>query len=119
MNIPVEVRITQVLGPLFGERVFPDVAPSGASLPRATYQQVGGRSLVFLEGGAVKTRNYRIQVNVWAKTRAEASPLMRAAGDALKVADLRAVPQGEPVATYDTEVKLYGAMQDFMITWDD
>jgi len=119
MNLPVEVRITQVLGPLLGARVYPDVAPEGAALPRATYQQVGGQSIVPLEGGVVTTRHYRMQINVWAQTRAEASTLMRAAGDALKAADLMAVPQGEPVATYDPEVKLRGSMQDFMITWAD
>ena len=113
----VESDIFAVLGALASNRVYPDVAPTGVVKPYFTYQQVGGPAINFLNGIPDK-RSGRFQVNVWATTRAQAMTLIRQAEDALRLsAALNASTQGGAVALYEDDTKLYGARQDFGITF--
>lgn len=98
-------------------RCYPDAAPQGAELPYATYQQVGGRTIRFLRDAPTK-RNARMQVNVWATTREEASTLMRAIESALVVDPWQAEVLGALVAQYEPVQRLYGAQQDFSVWWE-
>ena len=97
-------------------RVFPDVAPSGTTLPYVTWQGIGGESVGFVDNTAADKRNTRLQINVWAKTRPEATSIARQIEDVLCATSLFvATPLGEAVSDYDSETKTYGAMQDFSI----
>lgn len=98
-------------------RVYADVAPEGAIKPFITFQQVGGQPLNFLNGIPDK-RSGRFQINVWAATRVQAMALIRQAEDILRLSTvLRATTQGGAVAIYEEDTKLYGARQDFAITF--
>ncbi|RYE43987.1 MAG: DUF3168 domain-containing protein [Hyphomicrobiales bacterium] len=98
-------------------RVFPDVAPGDVGKPYFTYQQVGGPGLNFLNGIPDK-RQGRFQVNVWSSTRTQAMSLIRQAEDALRLSSaLNATTQGGAVAVYEDDTELYGARQDFAITF--
>ncbi|MCO5412851.1 DUF3168 domain-containing protein [Ralstonia mojiangensis] len=111
----VEAEIWRAVAPIVSDRVFPDEAPADTVLPYVTYSQIGGRAFTFLAGLPDK-RNGRFQFNVWAKTRDEASTLMRAIADTLELDDvLQATPLGELAATLEPETKLRGATQDFSI----
>lgn len=45
----VEADLTILLQGLVGRRMFPDVAPESTEAPYIVFQQVGGRSIAFLE----------------------------------------------------------------------
>lgn len=97
-------------------RVHPDVAPAAPTLPFLTWQELGGVPVRFLDNTAADKRNTYTQVSVYSATRAEALALIRAAEDAMCASLLFAVsPMGEPIATYEDDTKLYGAIQRFSI----
>lgn len=113
----VESDIFAVLCALVANRVYPDVAPEGVAKPYFTYQQVGGPPINFLNGIPDK-RSGRFQINVWSATRSQAMTLIRQAEDALRLSSaLNASTQGGAVALYEEDTKLYGARQDFGITF--
>lgn len=97
-------------------RTFPDVAPSGTVAPFIAWQGLGGESLRFVDNTAPDKRNTYMQVGAYSTTRAEALALIRAAETALcGSATFVATPQGEPMATYEDDTTLYGAIQRFSI----
>lgn len=108
----IEPQLVTALGSLVGGRVFPDVAPAGTLLPYATYQQIGGIAVNFLEGTGSKS-GVRMQINIWSKTRPEAMTLIRQAEALLVSTPLFAKLEGGAQARYDEETTLRGAMQDF------
>jgi hypothetical protein len=109
-----ESHIDGLLAALLPGGVFPDVAPQGTPVPYITYQAVGGDPINFLTGEAPDKANTRMQVNVWAATRLEASQL-----GAQVEAAVRAAAHLQPeiltgrVATYDEQTDYRGTMQDF------
>jgi hypothetical protein len=112
----VESDLFDALSPLVDGRVFPLRAEPDCEVPYITYQQVGGRSVAFLESGIPSRRNGRFQINVWSDDFQEAATLMRAVHDALvPSATLRATALGEPIARIEDEVALFGAEADFSI----
>lgn len=116
----VESNITAALTPLVAAgSVYPDLAPVGAPRPYITYQQVGGQSVDFLERAMPSKKNGRYQVNVWADTRAVAAALILQVEAAIVLATaFQASAQGAPISTFESDTKLYGAMQDFSV-WSD
>jgi hypothetical protein len=114
-----ESIIFDTLRGLVGDRVFPDVGPEGVARPYITFQQVGGASINFIDAAIPSKRNGRFQLNVWADTRLQAATLARQVEDALRgVTALQTTVLGSPVADYEEDTKLYGAMQDFSL-WTD
>lgn len=111
----VETNLHSALTGLVAGRVYPDVAPFNAALPRVTYQQVGGEPRNYISG-VPQNRNGRFQINAWASTRIAAATLIRQIEDAVRLSTtLNAVTIGGAVAIYETDTKLYGAMQDYSI----
>jgi len=97
-------------------RVYPDIAPLGATRPYIIYQQVGGDAVSFLASATVGKRNARMQVECYADTRITAAALARSVEDALVVSTtIRAIPQGAMVATLENDLTppLYGTRQMF------
>ena len=97
-----EAAIVPLLTGLVSGRVYPDVAPSGAGLPRIVYQQVGGQALNYTEGTLPADENARMQIVCWAATRAAAIALMKQAeagdGDAIKLLVQIGVPRTKAVS---------------------
>jgi hypothetical protein len=115
----VEADLFSALKGLVSNRVYPDVAPSGAVAPYITYQSVGGAGVNFLESAVPSKENGRFQINCWADTRAAASALSKLARNALVTSDvLRATAMGGPISNYDEDTLLYGTMRDFSIWFD-
>ena len=113
----VEADIFTALSPLVGARVYPDEAPEGVARPYITYQQVGGRSFVYVEGTLPDIKNGRIQFNVWADTRLAANALaLQVESALLAIPSLQVEPLGAHVNTRESAVDSYGTMQDFSIT---
>lgn len=100
-------------------RTFPDFAPTNTTRPYVTYQQIGGEAINFVDRLVPSKRNARVQVNVWANSRADAVTTMQAIEDAIRMST---VFQGEPEsamsADFDADFPVYSAMQDFNI-WAD
>ena len=98
------------------QRVFPDVAPSGTTLPYVTWQGIGGESPSFLDNTAGDKRNTLMQVNVWSSTRLQALQLIRDIEDAMRASGAFVCrPMGEPLSTYEPDVPVYGTLQRFSI----
>lgn len=100
-------------------RVYPGVAPNGAAMPYATYQLIGGESLVFLDNTPGDKRNSLVQINVWSTRFIEAISMIRQIEDALRAAPAFTVrSQGEPMALppeQDPAQTRYGVLQRFSI----
>jgi hypothetical protein len=113
----VEQDLKELLNPLAASRVFPDLAPAAAALPRITYQQIGGESISFLERTTLPSKkNGRFQINAWAETRIEAAALaLQIENTMLLTGVFQTEAQGSPVAVYEPDTKLYGTRQDFSI----
>jgi hypothetical protein len=117
--VTVEADLYATLKGLVGNRMYPDVAPSGAVTPFIVYQQIGGRSTQFLERGLPSKKNGRFQVAVWSATRSEAASIGLAIENAMLLATVFQVEAiGSPTADYDQETLLRGSRQDFGI-WSD
>lgn len=116
----VEGDIFSALTGLVSGHVYPDVAPQAVTtLPRITYQQVGGDAVNFLEPTIPSKKNQRFQVNGWAVNRLAAATLGRQIEDTLRVVPgLQVTVLGAPVAVYEVETGLYGTHQDFS-TWSN
>ena len=95
-------------------RIFPDIAPQGTPRPYITYQSVGGRPTATLDGPD-ETRNCRMQINVWADKRKDASATMERVIGALCGDAIAAFPLGEPASVFEEDTKLRGSTLDFSI----
>ena len=115
----LEADLYALLSPLVAGRVYPDVGPNNAQPPYITFQQIGGQTLNYLGREIPTLRNARVQINVWAATRAQAMQTGRQAEDAMRTATaFQAAPLGAALARKDADDPLYGAQQDFSI-WSD
>lgn len=111
----LESQITAALEPLAPGRVFPDVAPD-AALPYITYHQVGGEVINYTDGAIPDRSNARVQINVWAATRAAASQLGAQVEAAIRaVRELQPTVLSARVAMYDDESRAKGTRQDFSL----
>lgn len=113
----IESDFVTAVGASCGGRVFPDFAPHDTARPYVTYQQVGGQTVSFLEGGASVKRNARLQVNVWHDTRIGANNLMRQIEDLLQASPFYGDPIGALIARADETGTSRGAQQDFSLWW--
>ena len=113
----MEKALVKALATLFGDRVFPDVAPMDTEKPFCIYQQVGGTVVNYLEAVPADKKNARMQITVWADTREEAMNLIRAVEDILVQKPFCATPVLGAQSTWDDDTGMRGAMQDFLI-WD-
>lgn len=113
----IEKLITDLLSPL--AEVYPDAVAEDATFPCISYQQIGGRAGWYMEGAMPSHKHARIQINVWAKTRVEASTLAREIEGAICTSALIAEPYGAATATHEPLVGLYGTRQDFGIWFPD
>lgn len=95
-------------------RVYPDVGPAGAARPYITYQAAGGQSANTLND-VVVPQNSRMQINVWADNRLEASGLMQSVMTILTNDAYKGVSIGAPVSVFERDTKLYGSRMDFSI----
>ncbi len=113
----VESTLFAAVSPLVGARMFPDVAPEGTARPYITYQQVGGRVFLYVEGTLPDAKNGRIQFDVWADTRIAANALaLQVEGVLVAIPTLQVEPLSAYVCTHEKDTGLYGTMQDFSIT---
>jgi len=111
-----EEHIYQVLKDLSGGRVFPDVAEQGTTRPYITFQAVGGAPINYLSGDRPDKQPVRMQVNVWADRRNEASEVGMLVEDAMRSAIVLQVEVlTVRTATYDEQTNYRGTMQDFQI----
>ena len=100
-------------------RTFPDVAPFATTRPYVTYQQIGGDPVNFVDRVVPNKRNARVQINVWADTRASAVATMQAIEDAVRMSVLfQGEPESAMTSDYDHDNLVFGSMQDFTI-WSD
>jgi len=115
----IEPALVTLLSPLVSGRVYPDVAPTNAALPRIVYQQVGGEAYAYVEKRRPSNYNGRYQIVVWAETRESAATIALQAEQVLiEATTLSAVPLGAMSAIHEADTGLRGARQDFSITAD-
>lgn len=117
MNL--EATVYGLLQGLVGGRVSPDVTPDDPTFPLIVYQQVGGEAYEYLERKLPDHEHTRMQVSVWALTRDEVGPIIRAVRKAIieQNAFSSARAYGSPVWLYEEALGLYGARQDFGLWW--
>lgn len=113
-----EAAIVPLLTGLVSGRIYPDVAPSGALLPRIVYQQVGGKTINYTEGSLPDKENARMQIVCWAASRLSAINLAKQVEAAILAApgmQSEAIGARASIAETDVEPFLYGSRQDFSI----
>jgi hypothetical protein len=99
------------------DTVWRGVAPAKQTAPFVTWQEVGGRTLRYVDNTAADKRNTLVQINAWASSSSAAATLIRAIEDALAATtSFVAEVQGEALATYEEDTKLFGAIQRYSIT---
>jgi hypothetical protein len=97
-------------------RTFPDFAPTTTARPYVTYQQIGGEAINFVDRLVPSKRNARMQVNVWADTRASAVTTMQAIEDAIRMSVLfQGEPESAMASDFDADFPVYSSSQDFTI----
>ncbi|MBD9583589.1 DUF3168 domain-containing protein [Delftia sp. DLF01] len=106
-------RIVQLLGPLVGGRIYPDLAPDHAGKPYITYEQTGGRARQYLEKRLPDHRHARIQINVWDDRRTQATAIALQVEKVLIESELVSEALGAFSSVYDQATKLRGTRQDF------
>lgn len=112
MNI--ETQIYAALQALVGGRCFPDVAPEGTARPYITFLDVGGQPISFIDDALPNREFARVQVNVWADTRIQASDLGRTVENTLRaLVSLQPDVLTGRAATFDETTQYRGTMQDF------
>jgi len=111
----LEEALVQAIGPLVGERVYPDVTPAGVQFPCVTYQQVGGDSKWYADQKVADKQPARIQINVHSQRRLEANQLARQIERSIATSFSESQSYGGFIALYDDGPKLYGTRQDFGI----
>lgn len=117
----VETQIYTALKNLVSNRVYRDIAPPEVTtLPRITFQQVGGDAINFLSGDRPSKKWARVQVNVWGSRRDDVMALARQVEDTLRgTVALGTTVMGAPIAVYENDTRLYGSHQDFSFSYDD
>ena len=111
-----EAALVPLLTGLVAGRIYPDVAPSGAGLPRIVYQQVGGQAINYTEGTLPNREHARMQIVCWATTRLAAINLMKQAEAAILAAPgFQAEAIGARISGYEQDANLFSSMQDFSI----
>jgi len=114
----VETTLYTALKGLVSNRVYRDIAPADVgTLPRITFQQVGGEAINFLSGEKPSKKWARIQINCWDDRRDDVMALSRLVEDTLRAITIR--PMAAAIAIYEQETKLYGSIQDFAVAYDD
>lgn len=112
----IETMLNATLAPLVADEVYPDVGGDEAKLPYITYSTVGGQPVNFVDGALPDRRNARVQINVWAETRLEASALAeQVEGVIRQLAGAATEVLTSAISTYDEETKARGTRQDFSI----
>lgn len=114
----IESSLFALLGPLVGGRCYPDSTPDSPEFPAVIYQVVGGQALEWLDRTLPETENYRVQVEIWAKTRKEASALALAVRQKIiedGAAFDSAQTLGQAVTDYQAALKIYGSRQDYSV----
>ena len=112
-----EAIVYGALESLANGQVYPDVAPPNTTAPWITYQSAGGQSFGTVDGATPSTRNARMQIAVWARSRLGAAALMEQAFQALANPTVKAVPIGAPVSVFENDTLLYGSRLDFSLTY--
>ena len=109
-----EAAIYNALTGLVASRIYPDVAQAESALPRIVYQQVGGKSINYIENTVPDLKNGRFQIASWATTRAAATALaLQVESLMITATSMQARPIGAHISTHEPETGLYGAYQDF------
>jgi hypothetical protein len=113
--VSIEELIGGALSGFADGHVYATVADP-AIAPYIVYHQVGGDAVNYVEPAVPNLQNARIQINVWAKRRMEASALAQEVENAMRLAaGLQTKVLGAKLWTYDPETKLHGTTQDFSI----
>ena len=111
-----EPILVSLLSPLVSGRVYLDVAPSGALLPRIVMQQVGGEVINYTEGTIPDKENARMQVVCWGASRVAAGNRARQAEAAIESSPrIQASASGARMSGYEQDTALYSSHQDFSI----
>lgn len=112
-----EAIVYTALSTLANGQVYPDVAPANTTAPWVTFQAAGGQSFPTVDGATPSTRNARMQIAVWSRSRLEAASIMEQVFQALVNPTVKSVPIGAPVSVFEKDTLLYGSRLDFSITY--
>jgi uncharacterized protein DUF3168 len=117
----LETQLYTALKGLVSNRVYRDIAPANVTtLPRITFQQVGGDAINFMSGDKPSKKLARVQVNCWDDRRDDVMALARLVEDTLRATlTLGTTVLGAAIAVYEPDTKLFGSMQDFSVSYDD
>jgi hypothetical protein len=112
----LESELKTCLSGVAGGRVYPDDTQGVAmplTYPLMIYQSVGGQAREYFDQSLPDKDHARVQLVAWAKTRLEASQVIRQGREAILGHGWPAQTYGAAVSIKDQTLDLYGARQDF------
>lgn len=96
--------------------VEPDTVKAGTEPPYVTYQAIGGTAMRYVDTTAADKRHALVQINVWAKTKAQAVQLIRLLEESFCThTGWQCKPVGEYRSDAEPDIQRFGASQDFEI----
>lgn len=111
----IEATLTALIKPLNGNRIWWDTLPDGYIVvdPVVIAQQVGGDAFWYVDQTLPDHKHARIQLTVWAKTRAAANALSRLLEEQIAANVPNAQVYSAFTAVTEPDLNLYGNQQHF------
>jgi hypothetical protein len=101
---------------LVNDRITPVPRPEGSDKPAVTYQVIADAPQTDLDGGDSGLNNYRIQIDVWARSHDSAKQIAELIRVRMKTAaaTFKSVPLSM-LEDYEDDTKLHRVSRDFSI----
>lgn len=113
------------IGAICGDRIYPLVLPQKPELPAITYQTISAVRSYHMQGEDGLPA-YRVQIDAWASTMADADALGVQVRDCLSGfkgdadgTEMRGIFFDTERSFYESEPKLYRVSQDFIVWYRD
>lgn len=101
---------------IVGQRIFPVIRPERETVPAITYTAPPPDQISHLGGRSSSLRNYRLQVDLWARAHSDVVLLdaaVRARMDTAATTFRAVLIAGSGLEDYESETKLFRRMLEF------
>lgn len=104
---------------LISARLHPDVLPQETVLPAVVFQIIFDNPQTDLDGEDGELSNLRVQLDIWARNRADATPIRNAIRARMKTAasGFKSVPINAGQSFFDPPTKYTRIMMEFSCWW--
>lgn len=115
-DLKAHLQGNAAIAAIVSDRIYPVIRPERADVPAITYQAPPPDQVSHLGGRSATLRNYRLQVDLWARAHSQVVELDAAVRSRMDTAaaTFRAVLlPGSGLEDYESETKLYRRVLEF------